>query len=179
MQLSPNSFSFLIALVAILVIMAGLQLLRNLHSYAGRIQLAFLLGKLEGCHPDAFQILTADAVREKWFLDVILTEHAPSHAGKCFGYALCVNGQYVLYTGDTHTLAPYISNIMASGNYGNTVLYTEAASLRSDVHLFLQDHLNELLSLCEKGVRVFLMHLDNEEAIRKIIAGTPLRIVPL
>ena len=50
---------------------------------------------------------------------------------------------------------------------------------KSDAHLYIENVLPVLLKLAGKGIRVYLMHLDNEEEIMRRIQGTPLRIAPL
>ncbi len=137
----------------------------------------YLLGTIEGCDPAAFEVLPVYALEEPWFDVAIETQHSASLAGRCFGYALRVEGKYVVYTGDTNTLSPYLAAMEANGNPAGTVLYTEASSKESGVHLYLEEHLQELLALCEAGTNVCLMHLDDEEKIRQMIEGTPLQIV--
>ena len=51
--------------------------------------------------------------------------------------------------------------------------------LKSDAHLYMETVLPVLLKLAGKGIRVYLMHLDNEEEIMHRIQGTSLRIAPL
>ena len=50
---------------------------------------------------------------------------------------------------------------------------------KSDAHLYIENVLPVLLKLAGKGIKVYLMHLDNEEEIMRRIQGTPLRIAPL
>jgi hypothetical protein len=50
---------------------------------------------------------------------------------------------------------------------------------KSDAHLYIENVLPVLLKLAGKGIRVYLMHLDNEEEIMRRIQGTSLRIAPL
>lgn len=61
--------------------------------------------------------------------------------------------------------------LLDSGSF----LYSEAAYYKSEVHLYLKDTLPELIRLAESGVHVYLMHLDVEDEIMKMIADTPLK----
>lgn len=79
-----------------------------------------------------------------------------------------------MYTGDTATLEPF-TPLLSTGSF----LYTEAAYYKSDVHLYLKDMLPELVQLTENGVHIYLMHLDIEDEIRKLIQNTPLRLATL
>ena len=132
----------------------------------------FYLDTLEGCDPKGYDIVTADKL--KWVKKTIPTEHTPSLAGRCFGYLLDVNGQKTVYTGDTRTLSPFLPYIGS-----DTELYTEAASIDSGVHLYIADNIDRLNELSANGTRVYLMHLDNEEAIKEAIEGTELELAPL
>lgn len=58
-------------------------------------------------------------------------------------------------------------------------LYTEAAYYKSAVHLCLKEMLPELMKLAESGVHVYLMHLDAEDELKKLIDGTTLRFVEI
>ncbi len=135
--------------------------------------LEFFLNRLEGCDKKAYTIITADSL-PGLIKDVIPTTHTDNLQGRCFGYHLSVNGQSVIYTGDTNTLKPFIPCID-----GDAVLYTECASIRSGVHLYLPDIMEDLVHLSESGTQVFLMHLDDESAIGKMIAGTKIKPAPL
>lgn len=79
-----------------------------------------------------------------------------------------------MYTGDTAILAPFLS-LLKSGDY----LYTDASYYRSDVHLHINDILPELINLTKNSVNVYLMHLDNEAEIEKIIEDTGIKLATL
>ena len=136
--------------------------------------LRFLIERLDGCSPSAYTLLTADALKADWFRGAVPVEHAAALAGRCFGYRLYLGGQDVIYTGDTASLEPFLPYLHA-GAY----LYTEIAGFDSGVHLFVDDLLPELKHLTAEGVHVYLMHLDNEEAIAAKIAGSGAEFAPL
>ena len=57
------------------------------------------------------------------------------------------------------------------------LLYTEAAYYKSEVHLYLKEMLPEFIRLSDNEVYVYLMHLDVEDELKKLIDGTTLRSV--
>ncbi len=133
-----------------------------------------LLMRIEGCEQEWFDIITADELNKTWFVTAVPTSHVRPLAGKCFGYNLNIHGNNVVYTGDTGTLEPF-KPLLKRGSF----LYTEAAYYKSEVHLYLKDILPEFIRLSDSGVHVYLMHLDVEEEIRKMISDAPLKFVSL
>lgn len=136
--------------------------------------LILLLNRIEGCKPEWYSITTVDELNKEWLIKAVPTKHTKPLDGKCFGYQLNVDGCNVVYTGDTATLEPFVPLL----NKGS-VLYSEAATFRSDVHLFLEDTLPIYNDLINKGINVYLMHLDREEVVKKIIEGTSIKLAPL
>lgn len=133
-----------------------------------------LLMRIEGCEQEWFDIITADELNKTWFVTAVPTSHVRPLAGKCFGYNLNIHGNNVVYTCDTGTLEPF-KPLLKRGSF----LYTEAAYYKSEVHLYLKDILPEFIRLSDSGVHVYLMHLDVEEEIRKMISDAPLKFVSL
>ena len=136
-------------------------------------EIRFFADRLEGCDENAYRVITADA-SIRWIDRIIPTSHTWQLEGRCFGYLLSIDGRSVVYTGDTNTLEPYMPYL----NEG-TILFTEISTAISPVHLSVLENLNTLKELADKGVEVYLMHLDNEEAIKKSIDGTKLKLAPL
>ena len=136
--------------------------------------LRYLIERLDGCSPSAYTLLTADALNADWFRRAVPVDHAAALAGRCFGYVLRISGQDVIYTGDTASLSPFLPYLHA-GAY----LYTETACFDSGVHLYIEDLLPELNKLTAAGVHVYLMHLDDEEALAEKIKGTGASFAPL
>ena len=139
-----------------------------------RKDLELLLMRIEGCEKEWFELITASELDRKWMVSSVPTAHVKPLEGRCFGYHLNAGGKNVIYTGDSSTLKNFMPFI-TDGTY----LYTEAAFWYSEVHMYLSDHLPELVKLAEEGVHVYLMHLDNEEEIKKMISGTPLQLAEL
>ena len=115
-------------------------------------------------------------LNKSWFLSPILTKHSDVLEGNCFGYRLLIDNCLTIYTGDTKTLDPFIA-FLKTADTTKKRLYTEISAYKSDVHLFIDDNLNTLRDLHRQGIEVYLMHLDNEEIIRKKIKNTDLKIV--
>ena len=136
--------------------------------------LRYLIERLDGCKPEDYVLTTAAECGAPWLNTVVPVRHSEGLSGRCFGYVLSVSGQTVVYTGDTAELEPFLP-YLSEGAF----LYTEAASFDSGVHLFLEKALSTLRQLCASGVRVYLMHLDDEAAIRKIIHCSGIEFAPL
>lgn len=124
---------------------------------------------IEGNEPSWCELITAKDVTSKpWFSDCILTKHSPQLENKCFGYRLTVDGKNVVYTGDTSTLEPFIP-YLTSGS----LLYVDTSVYYGMIHLKLEDALDDFLMLNSKGVKVYLMHLDDSAAAEKMVSGYP------
>lgn len=137
--------------------------------------LRFLFSRLEGCDMAAFHLTTADKLKI-WVKDVIPTTHVPGLNGRCFGYNLKIGDASVIYTGDTNTLEPY-KQYLTDG--GDIYFYTEASAAKSPVHIYLPDELDYLKSLTDKGIKVYLMHLDDEDKAYELIKETSIMFAPL
>lgn len=136
--------------------------------------MTLLLNRIEGCEPEWYHIITSDELNKDWFLNVIPTKHTKLLEGKCFGYHLYLDGKKIVYTEDPALLDPFIPLLSKE-----SVLYTEASTFKSGVHLFLEDILPTLEYLTKNDVRVYLMHLDDEEKINKLIKGKNIKLAPL
>ncbi len=137
-----------------------------------RRDLAYLIERIEGCRPESYTLELAEDA--PFAAEAIPTEHVPTLEGRCFGYHLQIDGQDIVYTGDTCTLEPFLPYL-----HEGTALYTEASCSGSPVHLSLEQALPELRELENQGVRIFLMHLDDEEQTEKTIRGTGISLAPL
>ena len=139
-----------------------------------RDDLLLLLMRIEGCEQEWFDIVTADELDKKWFIASVPTTHVKPLEGKCFGYHLNIHGNNVVYTGDTGTLEPF-KPLLTRGSF----LYTEAAYYKSAVHLHLKEMLPEFIKLADSGVHVYLMHLDVEDEIKRMISDMTLKLARL
>lgn len=106
--------------------------------------------------------------REKYYrynysTHIFSTPHFPRIDS--YGFVLQIKDKRVIYTGDTCSLDTIETMLIVFDRVDE--LYTEA-SVYGGVHLSIADNLEKLLKIQEKGTKVYLMHLDDEEAIAKI-----------
>ena len=136
--------------------------------------LKYWLSNLEGCGDDWYDMILASDIKKDWMGEAIPTTHAAQLAGKCFGYRLILDGNPVIYTGDSNTLAPY-EKYLVPGVY----LYTEVSAYKTEVHLYCEDIKEKVRHFVEQGIHVYLMHMDDETVIRIIMEGTGAEFAPL
>lgn len=136
-----------------------------------RGDLCFLIGRLEGCAPEAYTLVTAEEANRPWLLHVIPTRHAPALEGRCFGYRLCIDGRNVVYTGDTAVIEPFLP-FLTPGTY----LYSDVSIYDTGVHININDLLEKVKGL---DIKLFLMHLDDPERIMKAAGDSGAEIAPL
>lgn len=124
---------------------------------------------IEGNKPSWCKLVTVSDVTDKeWFGDCVLTKHSPQLENKCFGYRLNVDDTNIVYTGDTSTLQPFLPYLT-----DGSVLYVDTSVYYGMIHLKLEDALNDFISLTKRGIKVYLMHLDDISAAEKIVADYP------
>ena len=124
---------------------------------------------IEGNEPSWYKLVTVADVEEKeWFGDCIMTKHSPQLENKCFGYHLTVDGENVVYTGDTSTIVPFLPYLV-----GSSILYVDTSVYYGMIHLKLEDALDDFKAFNKRGIKVYLMHLDDVAAAEKIVAGYP------
>lgn len=125
-----------------------------------------VLLEIEGNDPSWYKLITITDIQEnEWFGTCIPVMHSPQLKNKCFGYHLIVDNTSVVYTGDTSTLDPFLPFLT-----DNCELYVDTSVDYGIIHLKLDDSLEDFISLTKKGIKVYLMHLDDVEAAKKIIA---------
>ena len=133
--------------------------------------LRFLAERLEGCRPEAYDLITAKEAARPWLLDVIPTRHSPELEGRCFGYRLNVNGQNVVYTGDTAVIEPFLP-YLGKGS----LLYSDSSAHDSAVHINVSELIEKTDGL---DIKLYLMHLDDPEKIAEAASGSNALIAPL
>ena len=136
--------------------------------------LQFFFEKIEGCESAWFNLVSSDELNKPWLVSSIPTSHSPQLEGRCFGYELLVSGNKVIYTGDTNTLEPFTGRL-DQGSY----LYTEVSAYKTEVHLYCHDIISVIERLTDKGVHVYLMHLDDEKVIKDVMKDTGAKLAPL
>ena len=126
------------------------------------------LMRIEGNDPKWYRADGLCAVLwEEWYYGAIKTNHSPNLEEKCFGYHLVIDGENVIYTGDTCELAPFEPYIRYSK--GEKRLYVDTSVHYGAIHLKLEEMLPKLIEFTENGVQVYLMHLDDIKAAKEII----------
>lgn len=121
---------------------------------------------IEGNDLSWYELVTATNLKEKeWFGDCILTKHSPQLENKCFGYYLMIDGVNVVYTGDTSTIEPFIPYLV-----DDSILYVDTSVYYGMIHLKLEDALDEFIELTTRGIKVYLMHLDDVSAAEKRVS---------
>ena len=93
-------------------------------------------------------------------LEFIKTEHSPYL--DAYGFKLNLNEKNIIYTGDTNTLEPFIPYL---DNVNE--LYIDVSKF-GGAHIKIDDIYEELKALKQKGIDIYLMHLDDKEYINKI-----------
>lgn len=136
--------------------------------------LKYLFKNIEGCSDSWYGLIEAKDLKKNWFVSAIPTTHTDELKGKCFGYCLDIDGTKVVYTGDTNTLEPFM-DYLTEGTY----FYTEISWHESPVHLHCEKFKDRISELTQKGIKVFLMHLDEEEKIKETMQGTGAEPAPL
>ena len=181
---------------------------------AVKADLKYMFDNLDGCDTDTYDLVTAEEYiagfcknsgeasgngldktsdntsdNTCWLKAAIPTKHVPALAGKCFGYALYIEGKNVIYTGDTCTLDPYLPYIdidkkdinieeVEETDNSETILYTECSAYDTGVHMFVDKLLEMESYFKENKVKVYLMHLDNVEEISKKIKDSCFELAP-
>lgn len=107
--------------------------------------------------------------RNNDFVTFIPTEHVGDELD-CYGFSAKINGTHIVYTGDTITLEPFMKYLTEESQF-----FVDASSV-GGVHLNLKENIPILDELTKKGIDVYLMHLDNEQRIRELIAETDIKI---
>jgi len=120
---------------------------------------------LEGNEDSWYAFTTVHTLKAEWFGKAILTEHSPQLKGKCFGYQLTIDGKNIIYTGDTSTIMPFVNYLTP-----DSLFYVDTSVHYGMIHLNLENVLNFFIALTKKGIKVYLMHLDDVDAVEKIVA---------
>ena len=100
-----------------------------------------------------------DAYELKDDIEFIKTEHVKYL--DAYGFCLNINDRKIVYTGDTNTIAPFMPYIENCDE-----LYIDVSRF-GGAHIKIDDILDTLKNIKQKGTEIFLMHLDDKEYIRK------------
>ena len=100
-----------------------------------------------------------DAYELKDDIEFIKTEHVKYL--DAYGFCLNINDRKIVYTGDTNTIAPFMPYIENCDE-----LYIDVSRF-GGAHIKIDDIVDTLKNIKQKGTEIFLMHLDDKEYIRK------------
>lgn len=136
--------------------------------------ISYLTERLDGCCKKGYTIITADKLNADFTAKAIPTSHTPELEGRCFGWCLEINGRRVVYTGDTNTLGPYMEYLEK-----DTLFYSEIALHDSGVHISFEELEKRSDEIKGRGTKVFLMHLDDEQAAGEEAEKLGVQLAPL
>lgn len=145
---------------------------------------------IEGNETDWYNISVVNPEDDKpsygqfLYIVPIATTHSPQLEGKCFGYYIentyykedaDTEDHFFIYTGDTSTLKPFEEYFSYASE-----MYVDTSVFYGQIHLKLEDALPALINLTKdnedeetKGMKIYLMHLDDVDAAEKIIKDIP------
>ena len=92
-------------------------------------------------------------------IEFIKTDHIPYL--DTYGFKLKINNKKILYTGDTCILTPFIKYLDDVNEF-----YVDV-SKNGGIHLKYEEVIPELIKIQNRGIQVYLMHIDDEEYIRE------------
>lgn len=98
--------------------------------------------------------------KENEYIKFIKTEHVKYLDS--YGFELNINSRKIIYTGDTNTLEPFKPYFKDVDEF-----YVDV-SRYGGAHLKIDEIKDELKEIQENGTRVYLMHMDDVEYIRKV-----------
>lgn len=120
---------------------------------------------IRGIPDDIYNLIDLNGVNFEWFVGKIKTSHSPELNNKCFGYKLNIDGTNIVYSGDTNVLDVYEEYLKDCAEF-----YVDVSALYGKVHLKYEDVEEKLLSyINDYNLNVFIMHIDDEMALRKIL----------
>lgn len=115
--------------------------------------------------------LSCDVYIKNLSVGCIETQHCPEL--RCFGYVFDVNGNRIVYTGDTNTIEPFKDFVIDGSE-----LYIDVSASYGKVHLKFDEIKDELIEL-SKIADVYIMHIDDELLMREKIRDTNIKIAEI
>ena len=111
--------------------------------------------EITGTPDEAYEIL--EKIDGLQFIETEHTEYLDT-----FGFFMKLNGKNILYTGDTKTLEPF-------NPFFNNIdeLYVDVSKF-GGAHIKIDDVIDYLLELKNKGINIYLIHIDDIEYVHNI-----------
>ena len=136
----------------------------------------YLLSVLEGCCDEGYSLMTVQQAKKEypWIVGAVATVHTQQLEGRCFGWVIEPEGTRIVFTGDTTTLEPFIP-YLEKGTY----LYTDASAHDCVVHMHIKELEAVIPRLRDKGVKVYFMHLDDEQMLGEAARKAGVQLAPL
>lgn len=106
-----------------------------------------------------------------WLQSVIPTFHTPGLTGKSFGYRFWINGNSIVYSGDTCRLKDFYDGQALSQLNDVAEFYVDCSLHYGKVHLKWDEVKDELKDIANAICDVYLMHLDDREGFEKMDLG--------
>lgn len=132
--------------------------------------------QMKGVNEEIVEILLIEHFRmiDRFFIkEIIKTKHSPELNDKCFGYVFEINGEKVVYSGDTCQLndfSRYIENCKE--------FYVDMSYDYGIVHLKWDDVKDEIFNISQ-NCDVYLMHLDNFEKFKNLKLGENIHLTEI
>lgn len=96
-------------------------------------------------------------------LKFIKTEHTKYL--DAYGFLLNLNNKKIIYTGDTNTIEPFLKDLDGANEF-----YIDV-SRYGGAHIKIDNVIELLVNLKNKGIEVVLMHTDDKEYIKNVVNG--------
>ena len=113
---------------------------------------------ITGTPPEAYEL--KDSLEN---LKFIKTEHTKYL--DAYGFFLNLNNKKIIYTGDTNTIEPFLKDLDGANEF-----YIDV-SRYGGAHIKIDNVIELLVNLKNKGIEVVLMHTDDKEYIKNVVNG--------
>ncbi len=132
--------------------------------------------RITGVSTKLFKIEMAEEMRKDFFKgEAIIVKHDPMLKDKCYGYVFYVNGYKIVYSGDCARLDELRYALRSADEF-----YCETTTNpKVDVHMYFDNIKEELLTLHDKGIEIYLMHFDSYFAIMNKTYDLPIHIAEI
>ena len=116
------------------------------------------LNTICGVGIEEYTVMTKKDIKKDYLIDVVKVPHSEHLVNGSYGFVFKLNNKLIIYTGDCSSLEPFNKYIDECDE-----LYVDTSYTGVKVHVAWNDLKNNL----PKCKKIYLMHLDDEESIRK------------
>lgn len=96
------------------------------------------------------------------YSDLVFIETKHVDILDCYGFKVTINGEKIVYTGDTRIIEPFLEYLEDADEF-----YIDVSKVGL-VHIKFDEVIEQLNSIKANGTKVFLMHIDDYEYIKKL-----------